>query len=121
MLKQKNNVWRIGMQNFITALSFSLLMDVLTIIGVVIIASGALFATGRFLLGLLGIMPIISTDQMRLLLGKTIVLAVEFLLAADIIKTIVTPDYYEIGMLGALVVIRTVLTYFLNLELQEIK
>jgi uncharacterized membrane protein len=63
----------------------------------------------------------VSIDDIRLNLGRAIVLAVEFLLAADIIKTIVTPDYYEIGMLGALVIIRTVLTYFLNKELEQLQ
>lgn len=100
---------------------FSLLTQALDLIGVVIIAVGAINAVARYLLGLFGALDAIGIDEMRLDLGRNIVLAVEFLLAADIIKTIVTPDYYEIGMLGALVVIRTVLTYFLNKELAEIQ
>lgn len=97
-----------------------ILMDVLNIIGVAIITVGALQSVGKYLLSSVGKIPRVSNDQMRLELGKSIVLAVEFMLAADIIKTIITPDFYQIGMLGALVVIRTVLTFFLNLELEKI-
>ena len=99
----------------------SLLMNGLDLIGVVIIVVGAINALTRYFLGLMGKASSMGIDQMRLDLGRNIVLAVEFLLAADIIKTIVTPDYYEIGMLGALVIIRTILTYFLNLELEQIQ
>jgi len=97
------------------------IMNALNIIGVIIIVIGAIRSLWNYSLGMMGTMPMISNDQMRLELGKSIVLAVEFMLAADIIKTIVTPDYYQIGMLGALVVIRTVLTYFLNQELTQIQ
>jgi uncharacterized membrane protein len=97
------------------------LMNLLDLTGVAIIVVGALHALGRYFLGLMGRLPTIGVDQMRLDLGRNIVLAVEFLLAADIVKTIVTPDYYEIGMLGALVIIRTVLTYFLNQELSQLQ
>lgn len=94
-------------------------MQSIDLIGVSIICAGVLRACWRFLNHLLYSTPY-TIDTARLDLGRSIVLAVEFLLAADIIKTIITPDYYEIGMLGALVVIRTILTYFLNQELEQI-
>lgn len=97
------------------------LIDFLDITGVIIIAFGAFWCIGRYLLGIVGKVPMMSNDQMRLTLGKSIVLAVEFMLAADIIKTIANPNFYQIGILGALVIIRTVLTYFLNLELVQIQ
>ncbi len=97
------------------------LMNMLNIVGMTIIALGAVRCVGKYLVGFFDKNPNISNDQMRLELGKSIVLAVEFMLAADILKTIITPDYYQIGMLGALVIIRTVLTYFLNLELVQIQ
>ena len=90
---------------------------ILDLIGVVIIALGAIFSISKFCMGCFGWEPAITIDFMRIELGRSIVLAVEFLLASDIIKTIITPDYYSIGMLAALVVIRTVLTYFLDIEL----
>ena len=56
-------------------------------------------------------------DYIRLELGRSIALSLEFFVAADIIRTIVTPDYYQIGILSILVVVRTILTYFLRQEL----
>lgn len=100
---------------------FITLTTILDIIGVIIIVGGAGHALLQYLLGILDKGPALGIDQMRLELGRSIVLAVEFLLAADIIKTIITPNYYEIGMLGALVIIRTILTYFLNEELSQIQ
>jgi uncharacterized membrane protein len=97
------------------------IMHGIDLIGVGIICFGVLRAIIYYCLELLGQMPHITVDTVRLNLGRSIVLAVEFLLASDIIKTIITPDYYEIGMLGALVIIRTVLTYFLNQELSQLE
>lgn len=96
------------------------IMLLIDLIGVGIICFGVIQACSRFINYFIYNIPF-SVDKVRLDLGRAIVLAVEFLLATDIIKTIVTPDYYEIGMLGALVIIRTVLTYFLNQELEQLQ
>lgn len=50
-----------------------------------------------------------------------IILALEFFLAVDVIRTVVQPSWTTLGQLGALVVIRAALTYFLNKELQEVE
>jgi uncharacterized membrane protein len=50
-----------------------------------------------------------------------IVLALEFFLAVDVIRTVVKPTWTTLGQLGALVVIRTALTYFLSKELAEVE
>ncbi len=97
------------------------IMYIIDLIGVAIICFGVFHALKGYFLGILGRRIPLTLDGVRLDLGRSIVLSVEFLLAADIIKTIVTPDYYEIGMLGALVVIRTILTYFLNQELEGLE
>jgi len=62
-----------------------------------------------------------SIDYMRLELGRSIALGLEFFVAGDIIRTIVTPDYYSIGILSILVIIRTILTYFLNKDLAALR
>ena len=49
--------------------------------------------------------------------GSYILLGLEFLIAADIVKTILEPTLEEIAVLGGIVAIRTVLNYFLNREL----
>lgn len=50
-------------------------------------------------------------------LGASILLGLEFLVAADIIRTVaVTPDLRSVAVLGLIVVIRTFLSYSLQLE-----
>ena len=46
-------------------------------------------------------------------------LGLEFLIAADIIRTIVKPSLEELAILGSIVVIRTVINYFLGKELRQ--
>ncbi len=92
----------------------------LNIIGASIIGIGAIRSVIEYGMTMFRF-PIINQLQIiRLDLGHSIVLGIEFLLASDIIKTIITPDYYEIGILASLVIIRSILTYFLNQELESI-
>ncbi|MFH0738847.1 MAG: DUF1622 domain-containing protein [Candidatus Omnitrophota bacterium] len=58
-------------------------------------------------------------DVIRIKLGSYLVLALEFFIAADIVKTIITPTWQSLGILGAIVVIRTVLSYFLTRDMKN--
>lgn len=53
--------------------------------------------------------------------GNYLLLGLEFLIAADIIQTIITPTLEELAILGGIVVVRTVLNYFLNKEIENVK
>ena len=53
-------------------------------------------------------------------LGAYLLLGLELLIAADIIKTILEPGYKELIVLAGIVVLRTVLSFFLNKEILEI-
>ena len=55
----------------------------------------------------------------RRMFGGWLVVALEFLLAADIIGTLIAPNTAQLIQLGAIAVIRTFLNYFLNKELNE--
>ena len=59
--------------------------------------------------------------KIRLDLGLSLALALEFLLAADIVATAVTPGWKSIGLLAAIAGIRTFLNYFLHQEVKELK
>ena len=48
-------------------------------------------------------------------------LALEFALAADLIRTIVAPGWVEIGQLGAIAAIRTGLSWFLSRDFEEVE
>lgn len=59
-------------------------------------------------------------ESIRIKLGSYLVLALEFFIASDIIKTIITPTWEGLGILGAIVIIRTILSYFLTKDLKKI-
>ena len=61
----------------------------------------------------------VPKEEIRLSLGRSLALALEFELAADILKTAVAPTWNEIGQLAAIAVLRTALNYFLERELQN--
>jgi uncharacterized membrane protein len=58
-------------------------------------------------------------DQIRLGLGRWLALGLEFELAADILRTAVAPTWNEIGQLAAIVVLRTLLNFFLQKEIDS--
>ena len=58
-------------------------------------------------------------NRVRLTLGKYLALALEFQVGADILSTAIAPSYEQIGKLGAIVIIRTLLNYFLTKELES--
>lgn len=87
-------------------------------LGVVIITYGATRAAinlVRFVLG-----RDVTVNYVRVQFGTAIILGLEFVVAADIVGSMVKPDYYDIGLLAILVIIRTFLSYFLTLELAQL-
>lgn len=63
--------------------------------------------------------PATDTEEVRLVLGRWLGLALEFELAADILRTAVAPTWDEIGQLAAIIVLRTALNYFLQREIDN--
>ena len=61
----------------------------------------------------------IDRNRLRMDLGYYLLLGLEFLVAADIIETLLAPDVEHILLLGAIVVIRTVISVSLNWELKQ--
>ncbi|MDP9166798.1 MAG: DUF1622 domain-containing protein [Actinomycetota bacterium] len=86
-------------------------------VGVAIIAIGAVVAGGIAL----GRLFRRSTDTYRIFreqLGRSILLGLEFLVAADIIRTVaVTPNARSVAVLAGIVAIRTFLSFSLELEI----
>lgn len=58
-------------------------------------------------------------EAIRLRLGRWLSVVLEFLLAADILRTAVAPNWDDIGKLAAIAGIRTALNYFLQREVRE--
>ena len=51
--------------------------------------------------------------------GVWLLLGLEFELAADVVRTAISPTWAEIGQLAAIAVIRTFLNYFLEKDLEK--
>ncbi len=95
----------------------------ISFIGILIILSGILYSTYQYALyfikGRLAKHDP-SINLIRLNLGRVLVLGLEFIVAADLIGTTTTPDYYAVGILAIIVVIRTVLSFTINRELMSL-
>lgn len=100
----------------ITAVDY--LRLVVEAIGAVIVGIGALSTAFRYALTLLGLREYTNTE-IRLYLGRFLALGLEFQIGADILSTAVAPTFDDVLLLGAIVVIRTVLNYFLSKELER--
>jgi len=85
--------------------------------GVAIVAIGLLRALVRYLRDLLARAQAFPREGVRLTLGRSLALALEFLLAADILRTAVDPSWEELGRLAAIAAIRTALNFFLQHEI----
>lgn len=85
--------------------------------GVAIVVVGVLVATVLALRMLLR-REAGAYEAYRRLLGRSILLGLEFLVAADIIRTVaVSPTFRSVGVLAVIVVIRTFLSFSLELEI----
>ncbi len=58
-------------------------------------------------------------ENIRLKLGRWLALALEFQLAADILKTAVAPTWDDIGQVAAIIALRTLLNFFLAREIEN--
>ncbi len=90
---------------------------------------GALVIGVAVVRGILGFLPHLFgrerddayKDGLRLRLGKSLALALEFQVGADILKTAVAPTLPVIAQLAAVIVLRTVLNFFLERELRHVE
>lgn len=91
----------------------------LELAGIVAIAVGALIASVVALVRLArGTAGGRLYEWYRQTLARTILLGLEFLVAADIINTVaVDPTFNSVGVLGLIVVVRTFLSFTLELEI----
>jgi uncharacterized membrane protein len=60
-----------------------------------------------------------GNEAVRQRLGAHLLLGLELFIAGDIISSVVSPTWEKVGILGAIVAIRTVLSYFLRMEIRH--
>jgi uncharacterized membrane protein len=89
-------------------------------VGVLVIVIGATVSSLLFVFRLRGGKPAALFKDYRQSLGRSILLGLEFLIAGDIIRTVVVdPTLTGVGVLGMIVVIRIVLSLALEVELES--
>jgi len=92
------------------------------VLGVLVIVFGVASGSLRFLSSEFRAARGLSVDKdrahLRHLLGYYLLLGLEFLIAADIIDTLMKPTPQDLLVLGSIIVIRTVISYSLNAELR---
>ena len=87
--------------------------------GVVVIVVGSLIATVRFLLRWRVDPPEATYQRYRRVVGRSIILGLEFLIAGDVIRTVVvTHTLSSVAVLALVVVIRAFLSFTLAMEIE---
>lgn len=89
------------------------------VVGVVAIIAGVTISTVSYLSALRRPEAENAYGSYRRSLGHSILLGLEILVAADIIRTVAaTPTFESIGVLAGIVLIRTFLSFSLEIELE---
>lgn len=91
---------------------------VIEALGAAVIAAGIVLAVAAFARAVARPGPD-RWVSVRLTLAHYLALALEFLLAADILATAISPTWDQIGKLAAIAAIRTGLNFFLMREMKE--
>ena len=58
-------------------------------------------------------------DSIRLALAQGIALALEFKLGGEVLRTVVVRDWAELGILGAIIILRAALTFLIHWEIKN--
>ncbi len=87
--------------------------------GVGVLALGAVLAFVRFFVSLLRVRETsLAYRHLRLYLGRAIMIGLELLIAADIIHSVaIDPTFATVGVLGLIVLVRTFLSWSIDVEI----
>ncbi len=94
--------------------------EVFDVFGVGVLVVGILVATVLFLRAMSKrVEPVGAIETFKIRIGRAMLLGLEILIAADIVKTVaVKPTIENMGALGLLVLVRTLLSWTLELEIE---
>ena len=87
---------------------------------IAVIILGIVIATGHYIFNLFRKQRSVETyNSYRHALARTLLLSLEFLVAADIVRTVIIdePSFVNIGVLGLIILIRTFLSWALEVEI----
>lgn len=87
--------------------------------GVLVVVTGSCLATLAFLRGYRALPDGVAYRNYRRQLGRSIILGLEFLIAGDIIRTVVVADTLEnVAILALIILMRSFLSVTLHLEIE---
>ncbi|MCD8182785.1 MAG: DUF1622 domain-containing protein [Bacteroides sp.] len=108
------------LNNFLNTLAI-----IISVTSLLIVTYGALISTLSFLKNefkrFSGTYSTTNIRKLRATFGTYLLLGLEFLIASDILKTVLEPTLNELAILGGIVILRTILSIFLNKEIKELE
>ncbi|MBR5306847.1 MAG: DUF1622 domain-containing protein [Oscillospiraceae bacterium] len=96
--------------------SVMVLIHIIEIIGIFIVVTGVFRAFKDYLKSFFGGG---ASFELRHDLGTAMVTGLEFKMAAEILRTVIVRTKEEIIMLGAIIVLREILFFFINKDIKE--
>jgi uncharacterized membrane protein len=89
------------------------------VVGIVVLVIGSILAFGRYIVTIIRFRDGPAAFRgLRLYMGRSIVLGLELLVAADIIRSVaIDPTFVSVGVLGLIVLVRTFLSWSLEVEI----
>ena len=91
---------------------------VIELVGVSVLVLGFLISVGRYLRHYRHMATPDLVQEFKLGLGRTVLIGLEILVAATIVKTVtVKPTLVSIGLLGGIIIVRTILSWAMVLEM----
>ena len=91
--------------------TLSVLIPLCEMMGIFVVAVSAVAAFGRYLKGLVTREPRDIKFQLSL----------EFKMAAEILKTVLVRDLTELTVLGAVIILRALLSFLIHFEMKQIE
>ena len=97
--------------------ALSVLIPLCELMGIFIIAASSVMAFSRYLGGLIARKPC----DVKFQLANGLALSLEFKMAAEILKTVLVRELEELLVLGAVIVLRALLSFLIHLEMKQIE
>lgn len=105
----------VSMLENIMELVLEILIPLCELMGIFIVAVSAIVAFARYLRGLFTR----SQENIKFELANGLALSLEFKMAAEILKTVLVRDLNELVVLGAVIVLRALLSLLIHVEMKH--
>jgi uncharacterized membrane protein len=91
---------------------------IIEIVGVSVLVAGFLISVGRYLRHYRRMAPADPVQEFKHGLGRTVLVGLEILVAATIVKTVtVEATLFSVGLLAGMIAVRTILSWSMMLEM----